>query len=145
MFLGMTLWFSATAVTPSLVSEFRMSAEQAAWLTIAVQAGFVVGTLGSAVANLADMLNARVLLFFGTLAGALANAAVLTAQSGEAVIRVEKNVWEAERDCGVPHERISLVQRKWNSIRQAQHQISELHVEHGAVAEVSRNIPLSRT
>jgi MFS family permease len=85
-FFGMTLWFSATAVSPMLVNEFRMSSEQAAWLTMAVQAGFVVGTLGSAVANLADVLNARVLLFLGSLAGALANAAVLTAQSGEAVI-----------------------------------------------------------
>jgi MFS family permease len=46
----------------------------------------VVGTLGSAVANLADILNARVLLFLGTLAGAAANAAVLAATSGEAVI-----------------------------------------------------------
>ena len=61
-FLGMTLWFSATAVTPMLVAEFHMSAEHAAWLTIAVQAGFVVGTLASAFANLADILNARVLL-----------------------------------------------------------------------------------
>ena len=62
-FLGMTLWFSATAVTPVLVDEFGMSPTHAAWLTMAVQAGFVVGTLGSAVANLADVLNARVLLF----------------------------------------------------------------------------------
>jgi MFS family permease len=85
-FFGMTLWFSATAVTPVLVSEFRMSSDHAAWLTMAVQAGFVVGTLGSAIANLADVLNARVLLFLGSLAGALTNAAVLTASSGEAVI-----------------------------------------------------------
>jgi MFS family permease len=85
-FFGMTLWFSATAVTPVLVHEFRMSAEGAAWLTMAVQAGFVVGTLGSAVANLADILNARVLLFLGSLAGAMTNAGVLSAESGEAVI-----------------------------------------------------------
>jgi MFS family permease len=85
-FFGMTLWFSATAVTPALVAEFQMSPEQAAWLTMAVQAGFVVGTLGSAIGNLADVLNARVLLFLGSLTGAAANAAVLTASSAEAVI-----------------------------------------------------------
>jgi MFS family permease len=85
-FFGMTLWFSATAVTPSLVREFGMSSEQAAWLTMAVQAGFVAGTLGSALANLADVLNARVLLFLGSIAGAAANAAVLQASSGEVVI-----------------------------------------------------------
>jgi MFS family permease len=85
-FFGMTLWFSATAVTPVLVDEFHLSPDRAAWLTMAVQAGFVVGTLMSAVANLADVLNARVLLFFGALAGALTNAAVLWAPSGDAVI-----------------------------------------------------------
>ena len=85
-FLGMSLWFSATAVTPVLVDEFGMSSSQASWLTIAVQAGFVVGTLGSAVANLADILNARVLFFCGALLGAAANAAVLIAGSPAVVI-----------------------------------------------------------
>jgi MFS family permease len=85
-FFGMTLWFSATAVTPVLVREFQMSSEYAAWLTMAVQAGFVAGTLASAIANLADVLNARVLVFIGALAGAAANAAVLVASSAEMVI-----------------------------------------------------------
>jgi MFS family permease len=85
-FFGMTLWFSATAVTPVLVDEFGMSAERAAWLTMAVQAGFVVGTLASAITNLADVLNARILLFLGALTGAATNAAVLWAPSGDVVI-----------------------------------------------------------
>jgi MFS family permease len=85
-FFGMTLWFSATAVTPVLVDEFALSAERAAWLTMAVQAGFVVGTLASAITNLADVLNARVLLFLGALTGAATNAAVLWAPSGDVVI-----------------------------------------------------------
>ena len=45
-FLGMTLWFSATAVTPALVEQFHVSPTRVAWLTMAVQAGFVIGTLG---------------------------------------------------------------------------------------------------
>jgi MFS family permease len=85
-FLGMTLWFSATAVTPVLVAQFGMSESHASWLTIAVQAGFVAGTLGSAVANLADVINARVLFFIGALAASLANAAVLTTTSPMVVI-----------------------------------------------------------
>ena len=85
-FLGMSLWFSATAVTPMLIDEFGMSSTQASWLTIAVQVGFVVGTLGSAVANLADVLNARVVFFGGALVGAAANASVLIADSAGAVI-----------------------------------------------------------
>ena len=47
-FLGMTLWFSATAVTPLLVREFDIPPGHVAWLTMAVQAGFVAGTLASA-------------------------------------------------------------------------------------------------
>ena len=85
-FLGMTLWFSATAVTPLLIAEFDIAPNHAAWLTMAVQAGFVAGTLVSALSNVADVLNARVLMLIGSLVGACANAAVLVAPSGIAVI-----------------------------------------------------------
>jgi MFS family permease len=85
-FLGMTLWFSATAITPELISEFQLSPSQAAWLTMAVQAGFVAGTLASALGNLADLLNPRRLMFLGSLAGALANAAVLVAPGAASMI-----------------------------------------------------------
>jgi MFS family permease len=85
-FLGMTLWFSATAVTPLLITEFDISPAHAAWLTMAVQAGFVAGTLLSAVSNIADILNARVLMFIGSLVGACANAAVLVAPGASTVI-----------------------------------------------------------
>jgi MFS family permease len=85
-FLGMTLWFSATAVTPTLIAHFRMADADAAWLTMAVQAGFVAGTLGSAVTNLADRLNARRLFLLGAVGGAAANAAVLIAPSAGAAI-----------------------------------------------------------
>ncbi|MDP3719808.1 MAG: MFS transporter [Acidobacteriota bacterium] len=85
-FLGMTLWFSATAVTPLLVREFDMPSSHAAWLTMAVQAGFVAGTLASALGNLADILNPRTLMFAGALAGAAANAAVIVAPGSWSVI-----------------------------------------------------------
>ena len=85
-FLGMTLWFSATAVTPLLIADFQIAPAHAAWLTIAVQAGFVAGTLFSALGNLADVLNARRLMFIGSIAGAMANAAVLVAPGAAAVI-----------------------------------------------------------
>ena len=85
-FLGMTLWFSATAVTPLLVREFDIPPGHVAWLTMAVQAGFVAGTLVSALGNLADVLNARTLMFIGSLAGAVANAAVIIAPGSMSVI-----------------------------------------------------------
>lgn len=58
MFLVMTLWFSATAANAPIVGEFHLSAVDTAWLTMAVQAGFVLGTLVSALLNLPDVLGA---------------------------------------------------------------------------------------
>jgi MFS family permease len=75
-FLGMTLWFSATAAAPRMSADLGLSDLTAAWLTIAVQAGFVAGTLGSAILNLADVVNARRLFAAGCAAGAAANAGV---------------------------------------------------------------------
>lgn len=77
--LGMSLWFSATAVTPSLAVAFALTDQQAAWLTVAVQAGFVIGTLLTAVLNLADAVNPRHLMTAGCLLGGIANAAVFVA------------------------------------------------------------------
>lgn len=79
MFLGMTLWFSATAANGPIVREFQLSSGSAAWLTMAVQGGFVVGTLFSAVFNLPDVLNPRRLFHIGCLVGAAANAALVLA------------------------------------------------------------------
>ncbi len=85
-FLGMTLWFSATAVTPLLIDHFKIAPEHAPWLTMAVQGGFVAGTLVSAVTNVADLLNARILMFIGSLVGASANAGLLVAPDGATAI-----------------------------------------------------------
>ena len=85
-FLGMTLWFSATAAAPAIAAEHSLTRGGMAWLTMAVQAGFVAGTLVSALLNLADVLNARRLFAAGCLAGAAANAAIPFAGSPAAVI-----------------------------------------------------------
>jgi MFS family permease len=81
MFLGMTLWFSATAANAPIAAEFQMTPSETAWLTMAVQGGFVLGTLISAVLNLPDVLSARRLFSIGCVAGALANAALVMAPS----------------------------------------------------------------
>src|SRR5512132_557914 len=73
--LGMSLWFSASAVVPALRVEWNLSYSTAGWLTIAVQLGFVFGTLLSAVLNLPDVLRVRYLFAASALAGALTNAA----------------------------------------------------------------------
>ena len=75
-FLGMTLWFSATAAGPAIAAELSLSRSATAWLTMAVQAGFVAGTLLSALLSLADVLNPRWLFAIGCVVGAVANASI---------------------------------------------------------------------
>ena len=79
MFLGMTLWFSATAANAPIVREFHLTTGETAWLTMAVQGGFVIGTLLSALLNLADVINARRLFAIGCVVAAASNAALVRA------------------------------------------------------------------
>ncbi len=72
--LTMSLWFSASAVTPAIRAEWQLSETQTGWLTLAVQLGFVAGTLISALVSLSDALSARRLFAVSAVAGALANA-----------------------------------------------------------------------
>src|SRR5262245_17751941 len=85
-FLGMTLWFSATAAAPRIAGELGLSSSATAWLTIAVQGGFVAGTLVSALLNLADVFNARRLFAVGCAAGAAANAAIAFSSGASTII-----------------------------------------------------------
>jgi len=75
--LGMTLWFSASAVAPQLTAELDLTPGEQSWLTMSVQLGFVAGALASAVANLADRLPLRVLFGVSAIAGAGLNAALV--------------------------------------------------------------------
>ena len=85
-FLGFTLWFSATAAAPAIATELALTDAGTAWLTMAVQAGFVAGTLASAMLNLADVWNPRRLFAAGCAAGALANAAIAFASSSGVIM-----------------------------------------------------------
>ena len=42
---GLSVWFSTNAIAPALEAEKGFSAADIAWLTVAVQLGFVAGTL----------------------------------------------------------------------------------------------------
>lgn len=75
--LGMSLWFSASAVTPQLQQIWGLTTAEAAWLTTIVQLGFVCGTAVVAVLNLADVIPAGRLFSACALLGAAANAAIL--------------------------------------------------------------------
>jgi MFS family permease len=74
--LGMSLWFSASAITPTLAVEWQLSDSGKAWLTMSVQIGFVVGAFLSALFNLSDILNARYLFSLCAFAGAIFNGAI---------------------------------------------------------------------
>ncbi len=75
--LAMTLWFSATAVTPQLEQEWMLSGGEVAGLTLAVQLGFVVGAFTAAVFNVADIVPSRRLFAMSALVGLTANAGLL--------------------------------------------------------------------
>lgn len=74
--LAMTLWFSASAVVPQLTLEWQLSGSQQSWLTMSVQAGFVVGAVISAIVNLADRIPPQYLIAASTLAATACNAAI---------------------------------------------------------------------
>jgi MFS family permease len=69
----MSTWFSASAVIPQLRELWNLSPGASAWLTIAVQIGFVTGAVVSSLFNLADLIAPRHVIFAGALGSALAN------------------------------------------------------------------------
>ncbi len=79
--LGMSLWFTASAVTPYLQARWTLDDAAAGWLTTIVQLGFVAGTATVALLNLADLWPARWLVAGSCLLASLANALVLPADS----------------------------------------------------------------
>lgn len=74
--LGMSVWFSASAVVPALTREWALADAGRAWLTMSVQIGFVVGALGSALLNLPDRIPATRLFTTCALLAAAATAAI---------------------------------------------------------------------
>lgn len=82
--LALAVWFSVSAVVPSLQSEWGISSSSAVWLTGAVQLGFVVGAVGSAALNLADRVPPQLLLAVSAAAAALCTTALAVTVHGMA-------------------------------------------------------------
>ena len=78
----MALWFSASAVVPSLILEFDLNGSTAAWLTSSVQIGFVAGTLTSVLFGLADRIDPRRFFMASALVAASANLGLLIVEPG---------------------------------------------------------------
>jgi MFS family permease len=83
-FLGMSVWFSASAVVPALTAAWGLSAAGQAWLTMSVQLGFVSGAFGSAVLNIADRVPARRLFAASSLLAGAATLLIPMAGAGPA-------------------------------------------------------------
>jgi MFS family permease len=77
--LGMSAWFSASALGPQLARAWSLDAVQVGWLTTAVQLGFVTGTAAAALLNLADIVPMRFYFTVAALGAAASNAAMLLA------------------------------------------------------------------
>lgn len=74
--LAMSLWFSASAVAPALARDWALTGAQTAWLTMAVQLGFVTGALLSALLNLPDLWAPRRVMAVGAWVGAACNVVI---------------------------------------------------------------------
>ena len=88
MILGMTPWFSATVAAPGMIKEWGASEDTSAWLTIAVQLGFVLGTFVSAALLLSDRWSARRLAALSSVVAAIGTSLLAAPSIGpnEAVL-----------------------------------------------------------
>lgn len=72
--LGTSLWFSANSAAQDLARAWHIGNGDIGWLTSAVQAGFIAGTLFMALAGMADRFRASRIFAISTIAGAFFNA-----------------------------------------------------------------------
>lgn len=80
--LGLTVWFSATAVSPALQAEWTISPLAAVWLTASVQVGFVAGGITSALFTLGDRLRPHLIMSISAFGAGLATALLALAANG---------------------------------------------------------------
>src|SRR5207247_1802804 len=83
---AMAVWFSASAVVPALLAEYRLSSFAQALLTSGVQAGYVAGSLVSASLGLADRLDPRRFFMASAVVAAAANALILVVEPTSLVV-----------------------------------------------------------
>lgn len=70
---ALSLWFSTSSILPELNKVWELSSIMEAWVTAAVQIGFIIGALFSALFGLADRYNARKIFVISALLGAVFN------------------------------------------------------------------------
>jgi MFS family permease len=82
---AMSLWFVSAAVLPDMLREVSLTPVLQAALTSGVQAGFVIGALGSAMLGIADRFDPRRVFAASALLAGLVNAVLLIVPPGGAI------------------------------------------------------------
>ncbi len=72
-FAGTSLWFAGNAVVPELIEELNLLEMFVGFITMAVQSGFIIGTLVFAVLSIADRFSPVKVFLVCSVFGALAN------------------------------------------------------------------------
>lgn len=72
-FAGTSLWFAGNAVVPELIVELSLLEMFVGFITMAVQSGFIIGTLVFAVLSIADRFSPIKVFLICSIFGALAN------------------------------------------------------------------------
>ncbi len=80
-FFSLSVWFSTNAISGALETAKSIDESSIALLTIAVQLGFVFGTLVIAITNLSDLVNARTLFWVSATLAAAVNLLVIPLES----------------------------------------------------------------
>ena len=76
-FTGTSLWFAGNAVAESLITELELPQMFLGYITTAVQAGFILGTLVFAIFNIADRFSPVRVFLYCALGGALLNLIII--------------------------------------------------------------------
>ncbi len=76
-FAGTSLWFAGNAIVDDLILELNLLEAFVGYITMAVQAGFIFGTLVFAFLNLADRFSPVKVFLICSIAGSLANLIVI--------------------------------------------------------------------
>src|ERR1041385_278518 len=72
--LGMSLWFTGTAVLPQITAIWHSDLALGSWLTIAVQIGFALGAITFALFNIPDVFSPIKVFVVSAFLAAAANA-----------------------------------------------------------------------
>ncbi len=85
-FAGTSLWFAGNAVVSDLTQELQLADFFVGYITMAVQAGFIGGTLIFAILTIADRYSPVRVFLVCALAGSAANMWVIWAETGFMVL-----------------------------------------------------------